>query len=969
MYDEFGNYIGPELSDAESDSDDSESEESMSEEDEDDTKALEDEPAAAASSGASNAIVLHEDKKYYPDASEVYPDAEALVEDEDEQTLEEPIIKPIKSVKFSTLDTDGPETFYSNEFLVSMMSRPTLIRNVVLLGHLHCGKTTFMDMLIEETHRREWDPTQDPRLTDTRKDEQERKISIKSTPVSLILPNSSDKSYLINIMDCPGHVNLSGEATAGIRASDGAVIVVDAVEGVMLNTERLIQHAVLQGLNIVLAINKVDRLIIELKLPPEDAYHKLVHTVEEVNKLLALYGAKSKTRRVSPSLGNVVFAAARHGWSFTLFSFAKIYCDWYGGVTPQAFSRRLWGDRYFNKETRKFSNKAPHPGVQRTFVHFVLLPLYKIYAQVLGESPEVLSKTLAELGVKLKQKELHMDPKPLLKLVMTRFFGRSRGFVDVLVDEVASPVAGAESKVGQTYSGDMSSKLAAAMKSCDPSGPLMINIVKLYSNPTAKKFIAFGRVLSGTARIGAKVKVLGEAYSLEDEEDMSEHVISGVSIGQCRSHLSVTKAPAGNWVMLEGVDEPIIKTATICDRNADNACIFRALEFNTASVVKIAVEPLKPSELPKMLHGLRSVNKSYPLVSTKVEESGEHVILGTGEMHLDCVMHDLRLMYSGIEIKVADPVTAFCETVVETSSLKCFAETPNKKNKLTMIAEPLEKGLAEDIELGTVDINWDRKRLGSFFQSKYDWDLLAARSIWGFGPTSRGPNILVDDTLPSEVDKGLLSSVREHIVQGFQWGCREGPLCEEPIRNMKFKILDAVIAPQPIYRGGGQVIPTARRVAYSAFLMATPRLMEPMYFVEVIAPPDTITAVYEVLSRRRGHITQDMPKPGSPFYICKGYLPVIESFGFETDLRVHTQGLAFCLQVFDHWKIVPGNPLDTSIVLRPLEPSQPQQLAREFMVKTRRRKGLSEDVSVNKFFDDPMLLELARQDEALGGVF
>ena len=395
-----------------------------------------------ASSGASNAIVLHEDKKYYPDASEVYPDAEALVEDEDEQTLEEPIIKPIKSVKFSTLDTDGPETFYSNEFLVSMMSRPTLIRNVVLLGHLHCGKTTFMDMLIEETHRREWDPTQDPRLTDTRKDEQERKISIKSTPVSLILPNSSDKSYLINIMDCPGHVNLSGEATAGIRASDGAVIVVDAVEGVMLNTERLIQHAVLQGLNIVLAINKVDRLIIELKLPPEDAYHKLVHTIEEVNKLLALYGAKSKTRRVSPSLGNVVFAAARHGWSFTLFSFAKIYCDWYGGVTPQAFSRRLWGDRYFNKETRKFSTKAPHPGVQRTFVHFVLLPLYKIYAQVLGESPEVLSKTLAELGVKLKQKELHMDPKPLLKLVMTRFFGRSRGFVDVLVDEVASPDCG-----------------------------------------------------------------------------------------------------------------------------------------------------------------------------------------------------------------------------------------------------------------------------------------------------------------------------------------------------------------------------------------------------------------------------------------------------------------------------------------------------------------------------------------------
>lgn len=101
--------------------------------------------------------------------------------------------------------------------------------------------------------------------------------------------------------------------------------------------------------------------------------------------------------------------------------------------------------------------------------------------------------------------------------------------------------------------------------------------------------------------------------------------------------------------------------------------------------------------------------------------------------------------------------------------------------------------------------NWlcSRKRLGEFFQTKYDWDLLAARSIWAFGPDSTGPNILVDDTLPSEVDKGLLSSVKDSIVQGFQWGTREGPLCEEPIRNVKFKILDAVIALEPLHRGGG----------------------------------------------------------------------------------------------------------------------------------------------------------------------
>ena len=287
------------------------------------------------------------------------------------------------------------------------------------------------------------------------------------------------------------------------------------------------------------------------------------------------------------------------------------------------------------------------------------------------------------------------------------------------------------------------------------------------------------------------------------------------------------------------------------------------------------------------------------------------------------------------------------------------------RNKLTMIAEPLEKGLAEDIENEVVQINWNRKKLGEFFQTKYDWDLLAARSIWAFGPDQSGPNILVDDTLPSEVDKNMLVAVKDSIVQGFQWASREGPLCEEPIRNVKFKILDAVVSSEPAARGGGQIIPTSRRVAYSAFLMATPRLMEPYNFVEVLAPADCVSAVYTVLAKRRGHITQDIPVPGSPLYTVKAFIPAIDSFGFETDLRTHTQGQAFCLSVFHHWQIVPGDPLDKSIVIRPLEPQPAPHLAREFMIKTRRRKGLSEDVSINKFFDDPMLLELARQDVTL----
>jgi U5 small nuclear ribonucleoprotein component len=233
-------------------------------------------------------------------------------------------------------------------------------------------------------------------------------------------------------------------------------------------------------------------------------------------------------------------------------------------------------------------------------------------------------------------------------------------------------------------------------------------------------------------------------------------------------------------------------------------------------------------------------------------------------------------LYSDIEVKVADPVVSFCETVIESSSIKCFSETPNKKNKITILSEPLEPGLALDIESENVCIGWDKKSISEFFQSKYNWDLLASRSIWAFGPEVNGPNILLDDTLPSEVNKGLLNTIRESVIQGFKWGCREGPLCDEPIRNAKFKILDATIASEPIHRGGGQVIPTARRAVYSAFLMATPRIMEPMYLVEIQAPADCIQAIYPVLARRRGHVVQDAPKPGAPFYTVRAYIPVMD---------------------------------------------------------------------------------------------
>ncbi|XP_072179851.1 116 kDa U5 small nuclear ribonucleoprotein component-like [Diadema setosum] len=967
LYDEFGNYIGPEL-DSDSDEEGDGQGDAMADFDMDDDDDIADDADVHDDEDRSQAVVLHEDKKYYPTAEEIYgPDVETIVHEEDAQPLTEPVIAPVKQKKFTLTEQELPATAYDMEYLADMMDNANLIRNVTLAGHLHHGKTTFVDCLLEQTHP-DLRTKEDRHLkyTDTLFTEHERGVSIKAQPVTLVLPDCKGKHYLMNVMDTPGHVNFSDEATASFRLSDGVVVFVDAAEGVMLNTERIIKHAVQEQLAVTICINKIDRLVLELKLPPTDAYYKLRHIVDEINGLLSVYTDEAEQKIVSPLLGNVCFASSQYSVCFTLASFAKIYTDTYGDIDYNQFAKRLWGDIYFSQKTRKFTKKPPVSTSQRSFVEFILEPMYKLFAQVVGDVDSTLPGVLDELGIHLTKEEMKLNIRPLLKLVCRKFFGDFTGFVDMCVQHVPSPADNAKTKVEHCYTGPIDSDLGDSMVDCDPEAPLMLHTTKMYSTEDGVSFHAFGRVMSGTIHANQEVRVLGENYTLEDEEDSRITMVGRLWISEARYKIEVNRVPAGNWVLIEGVDEPIVKTSTITEsRGLDEVHIFRPLKFNTTSVIKIACEPVNPSELPKMLDGLRKVNKSYPLITTKVEESGEHVILGTGELYLDCVMHDLRKMYSEIDIKVADPVVSFCETVVETSSLKCFAETPNKKNKLTMIAEPLEKNLAEDIENEVVQITWNRKRLGEFFQTKYDWDLLAARSIWAFGPDATGPNILVDDTLPSEVDKDLLTSVKDSIVQGFQWGTREGPLCDEPIRNVKFKILDAVIANEPIHRGGGQVIPTARRVAYSAFLMATPRLMEPYNFVEVQAPADCVSAVYTVLARRRGHVTQDAPVPGSPLYTIKAFIPAIDSFGFETDLRTHTQGQAFCLSVFHHWQIVPGDPLDKSIIIRPLEPQPATHLAREFMIKTRRRKGLSEDVSINKFFDDPMLLELARQDVML----
>lgn len=788
--------------------------------------------------------------------------------------------------------------------------------------------------------------------------------------MSLVLKNSKGKSFLVNVMDTPGHSNFLDEVSVASRYADGFVLVVDVIEGLLTSTQQIISHAVQENLPLVLVVNKIDRLILELKLPPAEALYKIRYCIDQVNNYINTVSPfkNGQYSPLSPVKGSVVFASSTCNFVFSLRSFALKYKETSPGVDAQEFSKRLWGDIFYNPASRKFTRKPVEKSAKRTFQHFILEPLYKIFTHTMEENQEDLAYTLSKLNISLKPATYKLDVKPLLQTVCSLFFGTSAALVDALVEHVPAPSEGGATRlVKKHFTGPEDGVEVQAMLKCDPEGPLVVHVAKLINTPNATGFYALGRVMSGTLHKGLAVSVLGEAFSSHDFEDMQECVISDLWISQSRYKLPIDGIPAGNWALIGGVDQSIVKVATIFMTNQlpeEEMNIFRPIKYIGQPVFKVAVEPFNPSELPKMLDGLRNIRKSYSSVQTKAEESGEHVIIGTGELYIDCVLYDLRTLYSDIQIKVSDPVARFAETCLETSAIRAYTETPNKHNKLTIIAEPLDPDIASDIESDLVQIpapgnKWTTKKVGKFFQDNHGWDAMSALSIWDFGPETARANIFQDDTLSDEVDRKAMKAIRESVKQGFKWAVRDGPLCDEPILNVRFKIIEAELSEDPSQRNSSQIISTARRACYSAFLLASPRLMEPLYFFEILVHYDSVGVIKALVEKRRGHVDIDKPIAGTPLRIITGDMPVLDSVGFETDIRVASRGSAVITAlVFYKWSIVPGDPLDKSQVFRPLEVAPMQAMAREFVVKTRRRKGLSDEPTVTKYLDENLLVSL-----------
>lgn len=275
LYDEFGNFIGEPESDSQEDDVGTGAYTGAQylDDDGEEDAAPQGGELMDLDSGPSNAVVLHEDKQYYPTAQQLYgADVETLVQEEDTQTLQQPIVAPVEHKKFTVEEEDLPTVYYDRGFLSNLMSFPEQIRNIALCGHLHHGKTSFLDTLVRQTHdvskfmegKTGKARDEQMRYTDTHLLERERGLSIKSSPMTLLLQGTSGKSQLLNIIDSPGHVNFADEVASAMRLVDGIVLVVDVVEGVQTQTELVIKHAVLSGIPIVLMINKMDLSLIHI---------------------------------------------------------------------------------------------------------------------------------------------------------------------------------------------------------------------------------------------------------------------------------------------------------------------------------------------------------------------------------------------------------------------------------------------------------------------------------------------------------------------------------------------------------------------------------------------------------------------------------------------------------------------------------------------------------------------------------
>ena len=674
-----------------------------------------------------------------------------------------------------------------------LMYEPEYIRNIGICAHIDHGKTTLSDNLLAGAGLISEDLAGEALGMDTKDDEQKRGITIDAANASMV-QDYDGKKYLINLIDTPGHVDFGGDVTRAMRAVDGAVVVVCAVDGVMPQTETVLKQALRENVKPVLFINKVDRLINELKLTPEELLNQLTSIIVEVNGLIKSLAPKDKRAEwmVNVEDGSVAFGSAFKNWAINV------------------------------------------PMMQETGFSF---------------------KDIVDYCNSGKEEEL----KKLLPLTEV--------LLNMVVKHLPSPDEAQVYRVPKIWGGDIESKAGQTMVKTSPDGPL----AGMITNVTVDKHmgnLATCRVYGGTLEKSNEVYLVGSQIKSR---------IQQVGVFNGAKTIDTERVPVGNIAYITGIKEASAGE-TIC---SPDVIIeeFEPIDHISEPVVTVAVEAKNTKDLPKLIEVLRQVSKEDPTIKVEINDTtGEQLISGMGELHLEVVTN--RIMTNQkLEILVSEPIIVYKESVTGHSPV-IEGKSPNKHNRFYIEVEPLDKPIYDALIEGELKEGRIKTKETAQDFIALGMDKEEARRVWDIHNRSMFINMT----------RGIqyLDEVKELLLEGFEAALKDGPLANEEVVGLKFKLSDAKLHEDAVHRGPAQVLPAIKKAIYAAIMSANPCLLEPIQKVFISAPVDYMGNCNKDIQNRRGKIVEQNIK--GIVAEMDFEVPIAEMFGFAGDIRSATGG-------------------------------------------------------------------------------
>jgi elongation factor 2 len=715
------------------------------------------------------------------------------------------------------------------ERVTALMDKPTLIRNIGICAHIDHGKTTLSDNLLGGSGMISMDLAGKQLFMDFDEEEQARGITINAANVSMV-HEVGGQEYLINLIDTPGHVDFGGDVTRAMRAVDGAVVVVDAVEGTMPQTETVLRQALRENVKPILFINKVDRLINELKIEKKDMPIRLGKVIDHVNKLVRNMSPEHYEKdgwKLDAAQGTVCFGSALYKWAVSIPSM-----------------------------------KASGIGFNEVYDY-------------------CKSGNMKDLAAK----------SPLHSVLL-----------DAVVHHLPDPLEAQKRRIPVIWRGDKESKVGKDLMTANPNEEIVFMVTKILTDPHAGE-VAVGRLFSGTLERGQELYISGTATT---------NRVQSVAISMGADRVEVEKIPAGNIAAVTGLRDAIVGSTGSTVREMTP---FEAIKHVSEPVMTVAVEAKNMKDLPKLVEALRQVAKEDPTVKVEInEETGEHLISGMGELHLEIVTKSRITRDRGIEVITSEPIVVYRETVVGKAG-PVEGKSPNKHNRFYVYIEPLEQPIYDAIKNGDFSMNMmemdRRKMLESLGMNKDE-----AKGVTHV----YGTTMLIDQT------KGIqyLKETMELIIEGMEEALKNGPLAREPAQGIKIRLIDVKLHEDAVHRGPAQVIPAMRTAVQGGVLLAGPTLLEPVQKVFISVPQTQMGAAVREIQGRRGVINDIQSE--ADMSIIEGQAPVAELFGFASDIRGATEGRALWNTEFLGFFPVPAS------------------MQNEIVINIRKRKGLKAEI-------------------------